>query len=150
MKSDAPHSIPPGQALFQVVRYWSRRWTGVGHGVDADRGRDVMVTEAVASLQGRQGATVNDVANEVGIDQSGGSRFISQAVERGYLGKIASPHDGRQRLLIVTPEGEELLEAAHQWQESVFDELTANWSADDVQCFHTYLQRFLDAHRKQH
>lgn len=137
--------VTPGRALFRVVRYWSRRWTGVGQAIDADRGRDVMVTEAVAVLQGDNGATVNQVANELGIDQSGASRFLSQAVERGYLRKVASPADGRQRRLRVTEDGARLLESAHRWQESVFAELTSDWPADDVRRFHTYLQRFLKA-----
>lgn len=138
-------STAPGRALFRVVRYWSRRWTGAGHGVDVDRGRDVMVTEAVASLQGEEGATVNQVADELGIDQSGASRLLSQAVERGYLRKVTSPTDGRQRRLRLTPGGARMIESAHQWQETVFAELTADWSADDVRDFHRYLQRLLDA-----
>jgi DNA-binding MarR family transcriptional regulator len=127
------------------VRYWSRRWTGAGHAVDAERGRDVMVTEAVATLQGDSGATVNQIADELGIDQSGASRFISQAVERGYLRKVASPSDARQRLLLVTAEGAKMLDSAHQWQESIFAELTAGWPADDVRRFDGYLRRFLRA-----
>ncbi|WP_052174014.1 MarR family winged helix-turn-helix transcriptional regulator [Embleya scabrispora] len=138
-----------GRALFRVVRYWSRRWTGTGQGVDAERGRDVMVTEAVAALQGDEGATVNAVADELGIDQSGASRFLTQAVERGYLRKVASPTDARQRRLLVTNKGAKMLASAHRWQESVFAELTADWSADDVQRFHGYLQRFLAAQQER-
>lgn len=104
-----------------------------------------MVTEAVAALQGDAGATVNQVADELGIDQSGASRFVSQAVERGYLRKVSSPSDARQRRLLVTDEGEKMLDSAHHWQESVFVELTADWSVEDVRRFHGYLQRFLSA-----
>lgn len=144
-RNDKHVHVMPGRALFRVVRYWSRRWTGAGQAIDVDRGRDVMITEAVAALQGDDGATVNQVANELGIDQSGASRFLSQAVERGYLRKVASPADGRQRRLRVTAEGERMLESAHQWQESIFDELTTDWPADDVRRFHAYLLRFLEA-----
>jgi hypothetical protein len=42
-----------------------------------------------------------------------------------------------------------LLDSAHQWQESVFAELTADWPPEDVQRFHSYLQRFLDAQRER-
>lgn len=104
-----------------------------------------MVTEAVAALQGADGATVNQVADEIGIDQSGASRFITQAVERGYLHKVASPADARQRLLRVTEEGAKMLESAHHWQEAVFADLTADWPAEDVRRFHGYLKRFLAA-----
>ena len=139
----------PGRALFRVVRYWSRRWTGAGQAVDADRGRDVMVTEAVAARQGTEGATVNEVADELGIDQSGASRFLTQAVERGYLRKVPSPSDARQRRLLVTNKGAKMLDSAHQWQESVFAELTADWSPEDVRRFHGYLQRFLAAQQQR-
>lgn len=144
-----PERATPGGALFRVVRYWSRRWTGAGQSVNAERGRDVMVTEAVATLQGGAGATVNQVADELGIDQSGASRFLTQAVERGYLSKVAPPTDARQRRLVVTSKGAKMLESAHHWQESVFAELTADWSIEDVQRFHGYLQRFLDAQQER-
>ena len=138
----------PGQTLFRLVRFWSRRWTGAGHTVELEHARDVMVAEAVASLSQRDVATVNAVANELGIDQSGASRFIAQAVQRGYLQKGAALEDARQRSLHVTPAGEELLLAAHVWQESVFADLTADWTEQDVRQFQTYLERLLDAQHR--
>lgn len=141
-------STGPGQALFRLVRYWSRRWTGAGHTVELEQARDVMVTEAVAWLSQYQGATVNAVAHELGIDQSGASRFIAQAVGRGYLRKAAAQGDARQRTLYVTPAGEELLDAAHAWQEAVFTDLTAGWPEQDVNQLRAYLERLLDAQRR--
>jgi DNA-binding MarR family transcriptional regulator len=148
MREQREHAADgPGQALFRFVRYWSRRWTGAGQAVDPDQGRDVMVTEAVQALQDRGGATVNDVADELGIDQSGASRFIAQAVNRGYLRKIASPHDARQRRLAVTDTGATLVEAAHEWQEKVFAELTADWSQAEVKQFHHLMERLIHSRR---
>jgi DNA-binding MarR family transcriptional regulator len=135
----------PGQSLFRLVRFWSRRWTGAGQAVELEHVRDVMVTEAVASLSQRDAATVNAVANELGIDQSGASRFIAQAVQRGYLQKAAAQQDARARVLHVTPAGEDLLRAAHEWQETVFADLTAGWPEQDVRQLQSYLERLLDA-----
>ncbi len=140
--------IGPGQALFRVVRFWSRRWTGAGHTVELEQARDVMVTEAVASLSQQDGATVNAVANELGIDQSGASRFIAQAVRRGYLQKAPAQQDARQRVLHLTPTGEELLRAAHEWQETVFADLTAGWPEQDVLQLQAYLERLMDAQHR--
>jgi DNA-binding MarR family transcriptional regulator len=106
-----------------------------------------MVTEAVQSLEKQGGATVNDVADELGIDQSGASRFITQAVDRGYLRKIASPRDARQRLLVVTDEGAALIAAAHRWQEQIFDNLTTEWSPTEVEQFHQFMERLVHARR---
>ena len=139
----------PGQALFRFVRFWSRRWTGAGQAVDPDQGRDVMVTEAVQALEQQGGATVNDVADELGIDQSGASRFITQAVDRGYLRKVAGARDARQRLLVVTDEGATLVAAAHQWQEKVFAELTTDWSPAEVKQFHQLMARLVHSRQAQ-
>lgn len=138
----------PGRALFRLVRFWSRRWTGAGHTVELEHAPDVMVTEAVATLSQRDGATVNAVANELGIDQSGASRLIAQAVRRGYLRKATAPQDARQRTLVVTPAGAELLRAAHEWQEAVFADLTAGWEESDVVQLQEYLERLLEAQHR--
>jgi DNA-binding MarR family transcriptional regulator len=148
MAESAADRIGPGQALFRVVRFWSRRWTGAGHTVELEHARDVMVAEAVASLSQRDGATVNAVANELGIDQSGASRFIAQAVRRGYLRKAAARQDARRRVLKVTPAGEDLLRAAHAWQEAVFADLTAGWPEEDVRQLQAYLERLMDAQHR--
>jgi hypothetical protein len=66
--------------------------------MELEHARDVMVTEAVASLSHSDGAMVNAVANELGIDQSGASRFITQAVRRGYLRKEAAASTVVERL----------------------------------------------------
>ncbi|GAB3486427.1 MarR family winged helix-turn-helix transcriptional regulator [Nocardiopsis coralliicola] len=118
----------PGQALFSFVRHWSRRPTA-GDASIGEQGRLVAVTEAAAALAGREvPATVNAVADEVGIDQSGASRLIRSAVDAGYLTMARVPADGRRREAAVTPAGYTALERAHEWQERVFDELTAGWS----------------------
>lgn len=148
MAESAHVTAGPGQALFRLVRFWSRRWTGAGQAVELEHARDVMVTEAVASLSQGEGATVNAVANELGIDQSGASRFIAQAVQRGYLRKAPAQQDARQRALHVTPAGDELLRAAHAWQETVFANLTVGWPEQDVRQLQGYLERLLDAQQR--
>jgi DNA-binding MarR family transcriptional regulator len=126
----------PGQLLFGFVRHWSRRSTA-GDASVAEQGRLVLVTEAVAALVGRdEPATVNAVADEIGIDQSGASRLIKSAVDAGYLTMTTAPSDGRRREAAVTPIGHTALRQAHAWQERMFDELTAGWSQqrrDDFQ-----------------
>jgi DNA-binding MarR family transcriptional regulator len=143
-----PSTDGPGQAVFRFVRYWSRRSIVAGHVVDAERlsqGRDVMVTEVVQALQEDGEATVNEVADQLGIDQSGASRFITQAVEHGYLCKVASPTDSRRRLLVVTDEGAALVETAHEWQDAVFAELASDWSKAEIQQFHRLMERLIAA-----
>ncbi|GAA1092024.1 MarR family winged helix-turn-helix transcriptional regulator [Nocardiopsis composta] len=140
MIADAP-APGPGRTLFRFVRHWSRRIPGA----DPEHGRDVMVTEAVLARQEEGGATVNAVAEELGIDQSGASRLVSRAERNGYLRKAPAPGDARRRVLVVTDEGAALLRAAHRWQESVFAELTADWTGAEVEEFHRLMGRLTAA-----
>ncbi|AIG75976.1 Hypothetical protein AJAP_15510 [Amycolatopsis japonica] len=114
----------PGQALFAFVRHWSRRTAGV-----ADQGRLVLVGEAVHSLAERGAeTTVNAIAVEIGLDQSGASRLVKAAIEAGHLAMEASRSDGRRREVSLTAAGRSMLDQAHRWQEQVFDQLTDGWS----------------------
>jgi DNA-binding MarR family transcriptional regulator len=126
----------PGQLLFSFVRHWSRRGAA-GDAVIAEQGRLVQVTEAVNALVDRdEPATVNAVAHELGIDQSGASRLVKSAADAGYLTMAKGASDGRRREVSITAAGQAALEHAHGWQEQVFDDLTAGWTRqrrDDFQ-----------------
>lgn len=125
----------PGQVLFAFVRHWSRR-ASAGDAL-AEQGRLVLVTEAVHSLTQRGVApTVNAIAHEIGIDQSGASRLVKSATEAGHLTLEPSATDGRLRQATVTPSGHTLLDQAHAWQEQVFDHLTEAWTPQQRHAFH--------------
>jgi DNA-binding MarR family transcriptional regulator len=133
-------SAGAGQALFQFVRHWSRRWNDPA---TAERGRDVLVTEAVHALRDRPEATVNDVAAELGVDQSGASRLVAHAADLGYLATHPAPSDARRRVITLTASGAALLAAAHDWQESVFAALTDDWTPDERAAFHRAMIRLI-------
>lgn len=117
----------PGQTLFTFVRHWSRRHLA-GDGI-AEQGRLTLVTEAVHALDHRGvPPSINAIAREIGIDQSGASRLVRSATHAGYLTMLVSAADGRQRHAAVTTDGHRMLAHAHDWQEAVFAQLTEGWS----------------------
>lgn len=133
----------PGQVLFAFVRHWARRWPADDRA--AEQGRLVLVTEAVHSLARRGiAATVNAVAHEIGIDQSGASRLVKSATEAGYLTLRASETDGRRRQAALTSSGHALLDQAHAWQEHVFDRLTEGWSEQRRRDFREAMRDLMD------
>jgi DNA-binding MarR family transcriptional regulator len=135
-----------GQALFGFVRFWSRRWTGVGLGVDAERGQDVMVLEAVHAVAGAQPAVaVNDIARELGVDQSGASRMVQRAERLGLLTRQRSGRIGTPASIALTASGERVLHQAHAWQDDVLRTLTADWPADDVSTLVVLMDRLVAA-----
>ncbi|UGT55726.1 MarR family winged helix-turn-helix transcriptional regulator [Nocardia asteroides] len=126
----------PGQSLFAFVRHWSRR-SPAGDDELAERGRSVLVTEAVHALTHRgDQATVNAITREIGIDQSGASRLIKSATQAGYLAMRPGATDGRVRHATLTSAGHTLLDQAHAWQEEAFDQLTAGWTERRRSEFH--------------
>lgn len=133
-----------GQALFSFVRHWSRRWNGTADGERAARGRDVLAVEAVNALSHRGDPTVNDVAAELGLDQSNASRLLTHAAEAGYLALSRSAVDRRQRTVALTASGHQLLTAAHVWQDTVFEALTAEWTDDERAAFERAMRRLVD------
>lgn len=89
----------------------------------------MLVCEAVHALSQRgTPVTVNAIAREIGIDQSGASRLIKSATAAGYSAVVASPADGRQRGASLTSAGRSMLDQAHRWQEDIFAQLTTGWS----------------------
>jgi DNA-binding MarR family transcriptional regulator len=134
----------PGQVLFAFVRHWSRR-SSAGDSQVAEQGRLVLVTEAAHALAQRGiAATVNAVAREIGIDQSGASRLVKNATEAGYLTMRAPETGGRRRQATVTSSGRAMLEQAHHWQEQVFDRLTDGWSEQRRRDFHQSMTDLID------
>ncbi len=135
-----------GQALFAFVRFWSRRWTGAGPSAESQRGRDVMVVEAVHSLSEQSRPTsVNDLARELGLDQSGVSRMVSRAEQQGFVVRRAPGRIGAASVITNTAAGEKLLRQAHAWQDEVLRTLTADWPAEDVETLMTLMERLVRA-----
>ncbi|MFT4295604.1 MAG: MarR family winged helix-turn-helix transcriptional regulator [Micropruina sp.] len=133
-----------GQLLFSFVRHWSRR-AADGDAASAEQGRLVLAVEAVHAVAARgEPATVNAVAAEIGIDQSGASRLIGNAARAGCLGVAASSTDGRRREVSLTDAGHTMLEQAHAWQEQVFDRLTEGWSLERRDEFHRAMADLID------
>lgn len=119
--------LGPGQVLFHFVRHWSRRSVAADTG--GEQGRLVLVCEAVHALSVRvTPATVNAIAQEIGIDQSGASRLIKSATAAGYVVMATAPADGRRREASLTSSGQSMLDQAHRWQEEIFLHLTEGWS----------------------
>jgi DNA-binding MarR family transcriptional regulator len=143
-----PRLAGAGPALFRLVRFWSRRGAAqVAEELTGEQRRiqDVQVLEAVDTAMRRTAeVSVTDVAHQLGIDRSGASRFIGDAVEHGYLRREPSTVDGRRAVHVITETGQDLLTRSHAWQDDKFAAFTAGWSREDAARFGGYLRRLAD------
>jgi len=134
-----------GPALFQVVRFWSRRWVmRAADEISGDQKRiqDIAVLDAVDSAaRGNPEVSIADVAHQLGLDHSGASRFVAAAIDHGYLHRETSTADNRRAVLTVTVAGQELLTNSHAWQEDVYARLVQAWEPADAARFADYLRR---------
>lgn len=133
-----------GPALFGLVRFWSRRWvTGAIDNLPQERAgvQDVLVLESIDAVSSRGEVSVSDVAQELGIDQSGASRMITEATSHGFVARETSAGDARKATLSVTKTGADLLTEAHAWQQETFERLVSRWSVEDATKLATYLRR---------
>ncbi|MGH3381985.1 MAG: MarR family winged helix-turn-helix transcriptional regulator [Actinoallomurus sp.] len=136
-----------GPALFRLVRFWSRRWINraseelTGHPSHVPH---ILAVEAVRTGNATEEATVGTVAHQLGLDHSGASRLVREAVTAGYLTRTTSNHDRRRASLQITENGHELLAGSREWQRHAFAELTATWDDHDRRQLAIYLQRLAD------
>jgi DNA-binding MarR family transcriptional regulator len=132
-----------GPALFRLVRFWSRRWVAVDNDSEPHV-MHVLVLEAIDAAASGGPVSIADVANQLGIDRSGASRMVADAVESGHVRNAASPADARRAALAITDRGADLLTAARAWQERVFEDLVAQWPRRDAARLAGYLRRLAD------
>ena len=139
----------PGVALFRLIRHWARRapqrsaLVATGSAKDVPR---ILVTDAVATAhEHAEFVDVTAVARALGIDHSGASRMVSDAVQAGLLTRSTAAHDTRHAALLLTERGAALVAAAREWQNAVFEEFTRDWSAKDRAEFGRLLVRFCAA-----
>ena len=133
-----------GPALFRLVRFWSRRWArGVAVGVDEEASlpQHVVTLEAVNACTGQDGATVGEVARQLGLDHSRASRMVAAVEAAGFAQRSRSGSDGRRSVVQISGTGLQLLQTSRRWQRRMFDELTRGWSERDREQFAGYLER---------
>jgi DNA-binding MarR family transcriptional regulator len=122
-------------ALLDVRRlgrrpgYRARLLAAVGDEVDAST---VRVLRAVERQEPRGEVCVGDVATQLEVDPSTASRLVDQQVTAGYLARARSDQDRRRSTLQLTEAGRALLGEVTVARLDLLDEVTADWSTDDV------------------
>lgn len=143
-----------GQALFRLGRIFSKqpmREQLMGRTRQAVELSRILVSEAVAMGPEEldQEITVGVVAARLAIDPSTASRLVAETMNAGYLARVPSQIDSRRAALELTEAGHELVEQAHQYQRSVFEQVTGNWPEDERQEFARLLIKFVASFSEQ-
>ncbi|GAA1964178.1 MarR family winged helix-turn-helix transcriptional regulator [Kitasatospora viridis] len=89
--------------------------------------------------------TVGAVAELLGVDPSVASRMVGDNIKAGYLTRAASQQDGRRTVLVLSPEGAELMARFRRHQREAFDYITTDWAEDDRLEFARLMLKYVDS-----
>ncbi|MFJ3793327.1 MarR family winged helix-turn-helix transcriptional regulator [Kitasatospora sp. NPDC090091] len=98
-----------------------------------------------AAHEGGREVTVGAVAEHLGVDPSVGSRMVSDCISAGYLVRAASQQDGRRTVLLLSPDGEGLMDRFRRHQRAAFEQITADWSGHDRLEFARLLVKYVES-----
>ncbi len=105
-----------------------------------ERAADVLLFPLVRLGPLRQSA----LAELVHADPSTISRHVTLLVDRGLVRRVADAHDGRATQLVVTDAGHAVLDVLRRERETLFAQVTQDWTSSELTSFTALLHRFVD------
>ena len=118
--------------VFERIRgtFDAPRWQGL-------RQSHLRVVASVAP----SGSRASDVARRLRMTKQGAGQLVAGLVERGLVEQVPDPADGRARLLVLTPAGDDLRRDV----DAALGALEAGWAAEvgaaDYATFRRVLER---------
>jgi len=101
------------------IKFRIMNWIGIINQLSVTRANDILQTGPVPFpqfkmllhfySQDRRPHTVTQVAAAFQQPQPGTTKTIQKLEQKGYLGSIAHPNDGRPRLFSITPRGRQVV-----------------------------------------
>lgn len=93
---------------------------------------------------------LTDLANALGLDPSSVSRQVTALERAGWIAREKDPVDQRAQRLQLTDKGREVVAAVQRAREQALEQLTPDWSAQDIDDLASRLARLnhdLETHR---
>lgn len=95
---------------------------------------------ALEQLVGADGLTPTDLAQRLGLSSGGVSVLLDRLDAAGHIERLPHPHDGRKRVVVISPAGGDWLAAYLAPITAPIERATSWLSAED----RAVLERFLD------
>jgi DNA-binding MarR family transcriptional regulator len=95
-------------------------------------------------LRERDGLSVSELADAIGVDQPRASRLVNEGVDRGLVTRDADPRDARRSVVHLTDAGRAELERVHEHRRSAVTEALQGFTAEETAAFADLLSRFTE------
>ena len=89
------------------------------------------------------GASVNELAAAIGVDQPRASRVVSDCVERGLATRSTDPTDARRSVIGLTDAGRAVLEERRRERRAAVEQALQGFTAEERAQFAELLARFV-------
>ncbi len=99
----------------------------------------------LAALRERDGQSVSDLAEAIGVDQPRASRLVNDSAERGLVTRRADDRDARRSVVHLSAEGRSLLETAEARRRRAVADAVAGFTQQEAAVLAELLTRFAAA-----
>lgn len=137
-----------GAQVAESVARMLRRSSRAGLYRELTAGLDPAVNEfsypVISGLARTGPSTAARLAAEIGIDRSVASRHADRLERVGLLRREPHPSDRRGTLLVLTPEGQQLVAAMRGRLAGVIGRYLSSWPPGEAAAFARFLRRFTE------
>ncbi len=99
----------------------------------------------LAALRDRDGLSVSEIAELIGVDQPRASRLVNESAERGLVTRRADERDARRSVVELTELGRSLLLRTTESRRTAVADAVAGFTAEETATFANLLARFVEA-----
>jgi len=97
----------------------------------------------LAALRDRDGMSVSEIADVIGVDQPRASRLVNDSAERGLVTRRADEKDARRSVVELTEQGRALLSTANENRRTAVTDAVSGFTDEETATFAALLTRFV-------
>ena len=98
----------------------------------------------LGALRDRDGMSVSEIADVIGVDQPRASRLVNDSAERGLVTRRADERDARRSVVELTAQGRAMLSEANETRRTAVAEAVSGFTAEETATFASLLSRFVE------
>ena len=98
----------------------------------------------LAALRERDGLSVSEIADLIGVDQPRASRLVNESAERGLVTRRADDRDARRSVVELTEQGRSILSKTNESRRTAVADAVAGFTEEETATFAALLTRFVE------
>ena len=98
----------------------------------------------LAALRDRNGLSVSEIADLIGVDQPRASRLVNESAERGLVTRRADERDARRSVVELTEQGRSILSRTNESRRTAVADAVAGFTEEETVAFAALLTRFVE------